>query len=147
MRSIAFRLAAPLELPNRRGIASNRAAGTAKIRDARRNIAYEIISQLSGDRPEPPFKYAAVTIFRHSLQEPDTDNLYASAKDLLDVLQPSGEQRSYGLGIIENDKPSRCELKVRHRTARYRTDQCTRVVIREMTEVEFNTARLLEDAA
>lgn len=136
MENITFRLAAPLILPNRKGIAYNRQAAAGKVAAARVSMAREVMAVLGGPRPAVPFEYSSVQVFRHSLQEPDRDNLYASVKDLLDVLQPSHERRTFGLGIISNDKPSRCLLTVRHIQARYRSDQCTIVVIRQLPGLE-----------
>ena len=147
MTEIVFRLPAPLRLPNRKGIARTRAAGAAQEKEARELLAWEIASMLAGQRPAEPLKYVQVSVFRHSLQEPDTDNLYASCKGLLDVLQPSGKRRTYGLGIIENDKPSRCLLKVRHIPVRYRTDQCTHVVIKAVAAADIEATRSYEPAA
>lgn len=51
-------------------------------------LASEVMVLTVGRRPAEPFRYAAVRVFRHSVQEPDTDNLYAACKGLLNVLQP-----------------------------------------------------------
>lgn len=144
MNALFFTLSAPLLLPNRRGIASSRAAGAARVRAEREQLAWEVAALLAGSRPVVPFRHAAVQVFRHAVQEPDTDNLYTSCKALLDVLQPCGARRLYGLGIIENDKPSRCILSVRHMQERHRTAQCTRVVVRELGAQEFSA--VLADA-
>lgn len=137
---LTFRLPAPLQLPNRKGLAHSRRAAAGKIAAARNYLAWEVTIALGGPRPPVPFRFSAVEIYRHSIQAPDVDNLYASAKDLLDVLQPSTARRTFGLGIIENDKPSRCAIKVRHVQARARTDQHTLVVIRELSSFELEAA-------
>lgn len=142
---ITFTLREPLKLPNRRGIPQNRNAGAAILKKERAFLSQEIWALLGGRLPKEAFSYAQVKVFRHSLQEPDTDNLYASCKALLDVLQPVAKNRVYGLGIIENDKPSRCDLIVRHVRARKKDDQCTRVVITQLesapeSEPELETA-------
>lgn len=52
----------------------------------------------SGQKPAEPWKRARVTITRCSSSEPDSDNLYAGAKFLLDGLKAAR--------VIEDDKPS-----------------------------------------
>jgi hypothetical protein len=131
--AIQFRLAAPLVLPNRKGIAQHRAAGAAQVKRERVILASEIMVLTAGQRPATPLRFASVSVFRRSVAEPDTDNLYASLKPLLDVLQPSGDRRVYGLGIIANDKPSACWINVHHVPVNRRNEQCTMVVIRELT--------------
>lgn len=51
-----------------------------------------------------PFERAQVSIERRSLRTLDTDNLYASAKPVLDALKT--------MHVIKDDSPERCELKV-----------------------------------
>ena len=140
MTVLTFRLAAPLQLPNRQRIAANWRAGAAEKKKARALLSSEIAALTVGQRPAEPWSLVSVQVFRHSIQEPDTDNLYASVKGLLDCLQPATQRRTYGLGIIANDKPSACELSVRHVKARHRTDQCTVVVIRELAEIVAEAA-------
>ncbi len=95
--------------------------------------------------PPVPFARCAVTVWRHSLVEPDTDGLFGSLKQILDVLQPSGQmivmkgkrqfQNPQGLGIIASDKPSCCEVRPLWIKARHRTEQKTVVAICELTEI------------
>ncbi|MDD2705917.1 MAG: hypothetical protein PHU07_11380 [Acidocella sp.] len=136
--TIQFRLAAPLLLPNRKGIARSRAAGAARVKRERIVLASEVMVLTVGRRPVAPFRYAAVRVFRHSVQEPDTDNLYAACKGLLDVLQPATAKRVFGLGIIANDKPNVCHIEAHHVPAARRLDQCTVVEIRELSAGEMN---------
>lgn len=148
MTRIVFCLPYALVLPNRRGIASNRLAGAGKVRKERERMAWDIASVLAGFRPAAPLKYVRVQVFRHSKGEPDTDNLVSSCKPLLDVLQPAGDRRLYGLGIIENDKPSRCELRVFDMPLKQRENPFTRVVITEIDAKTIAAARrqALEEA-
>lgn len=52
----------------------------------------------------PPFVKAKVSIVRQSLKQLDTDNLYGSAKVILDALVSNG--------VIEDDSPDHIELTV-----------------------------------
>lgn len=67
-------------------------------------------------RPRTPFQGIEVEIDRHCTIEPDEENLKASGKWLLDVLQPMHPvRRPYGLGIILEDAPSCLHaLRVNH---------------------------------
>lgn len=62
--------------------------------------------------PAEPIRYAYVRIERHSSGGLDIDNLYASAKAVLDVLQPFGPRRPLGLGIIAGDDSKKLNLEV-----------------------------------
>ena len=139
---IQFRLAAPLQLPNRKSNLNWNAKG-AMVKKAREQLAWEIRAALAGQMPAQPFQFSSVQVFRHGIIEPDRDNLYASAKDLLDVLQPMRDvrpRRLFGLGIIADDKPSRCAFEIKHIKARHRTDQCTVVVIRQLAASDLERA-------
>lgn len=138
---LTFCLQRPLTLPNKRGIAATRKHGAATLRQERQDLAWEIAAALSGVRPAKPIKYARVQVFRHSVGTPDRDNLFAACKALLDVLQPSTARRLYGLGIIENDCPSRCELRVFDIKAPRRNEQFTRVMITEIDATAIAAAR------
>src|SRR5271157_315989 len=131
---IQFRLPGPLQLPNRKQNLHWKAKG-AIVRKAREKLAWEIRALLNGQMPAEPFQFASVQVFRHGIIEPDRDNLYFSAKDLMDVLQPSTDRRTFGLGIISDDKPSRCDFDIKHVKAKHRPDQCTVVVIRELASI------------
>ena len=74
---------------------------------------------------------------------PDTDNLYAACKPLLDVLQPATDRRVYGLGIIENDKPTKCELRAFDAPLPNRQLPFTRVIITEIDAKTIAAARRL----
>ncbi|GAA0721438.1 hypothetical protein [Dokdonella soli] len=77
-------------------------------------------------KPREPFQRARVTIHRHGPKEPDPDGLPATAKALLDVLQPFSKRHPCGLGVIVDDS-SRCiELHVKHV---HSTEQRTDVLI------------------
>ncbi len=129
MREFHFKLAAPLKLPNRERLGSRWQVAAAVRHDARNALSLEVMA-LIGPRGEP-LRYAEVLVWRHGVQAPDRDNLYASLKGLLDVLQPSTKRRSYGLGLIESDGHSQCFAQILHVQAKRRADQCTRVVVRE----------------
>ena len=121
---IAFTLPLLLPLPNRR-----RGTHWAVLSKERKHLAAEIWAALAGRVPPSPLPRARVTIWRHSVQEPDTDNLYASCKGVLDAIQPATDRRTYGLGIIVDDKPSVCELRALWVKERHRTDQRTVVEV------------------
>lgn len=141
MVQIVFNIPYALVLPNRRGIASTRFSGAGKIRREREQMAWEIAAELAGFRPAAPLKYARVQVFRHSTGVPDTDNLYASCKPLLDVLQPATDRRLYGLGVIQNDSPTRCELRAFDEPLRKGLKAFTRVIITEMDAETIAAAR------
>lgn len=81
-----------------------------------RLIAWLVKSALlqQGIRVERPYEKARVTVRRYSTQEPDEENLSASCKLLMDVLQPLSKRHPCGLGIILNDSPAHLERDVRH---------------------------------
>lgn len=93
--------------------------------------AQEMNVALIGQRPAQPIAKSAVTIYRHSTHEPDMDGLVASAKIILDVLQPPSKRHPYGLGIIADDKASACDLTVRWIKAAHRPEQRTVIVVRD----------------
>jgi hypothetical protein len=139
---IIFRLAAPLQLPNRKSNLDWKAKG-AMTKKARELLAWEIRAVLAGQLPLEPFEYSSVIVFRHGITEPDRDNLYASAKDLLDVLQPMRDKRPkrlFGLGIISDDKPSRCAFDIKHVKAKSSLEQYTLVRIRDLTQIQKDMA-------
>ena len=123
---IAFTLPLLLPLPNRR-----RGTHWAVLSKERKRLATEIWAALGTQQPAQPLARARVTIWRHSVQEPDTDNLYASCKGVLDALQPATERRTYGLGVITDDRPSLCDLRAKWVKAAHRTDQRTVVEVVE----------------
>ena len=138
---LIFTLPYALKLPNSEGIPTTRGIGAAKIRKARTDMAWEVAALLSGLRPAKPIRYSRVQVFRHSVGVPDRDNLFTSCKGLLDVLQPATSKRLFGLGIIENDCPSRCDLRVFDTKSPRRNEQFTRVVITEIDAKAIAAAR------
>jgi len=80
-------------------------------------LAWEIHAAIPrAVRPAVPLTGIEVEIDRYGPQRPDDENLKASAKWLLDVMQPVHEKkRPYGLGVILEDAKS-CvhELRVHH---------------------------------
>ncbi|MDE2342934.1 MAG: hypothetical protein KGL63_06000 [Betaproteobacteria bacterium] len=141
MMQIVFSLPYALVLPNRRGVAHTRRAQAAKIHAEREKMAWEIAIAMAGTRPFVPLKYVRVQVFRHSKGVPDTDNLYSACKPLLDVLQPSKKNRSYGLGIIENDAATRCQLRALDAPLLKRELPFTRVIITEIDATAIAAAR------
>lgn len=83
----------------------------------RKALAWEVWAALQGQsRPESPIRLAYVRIARCSSGRLDIDNLYASAKPLLDVLQPLTPRRPLGLGIIAGDRDDQLCLTVANAT-------------------------------
>jgi hypothetical protein len=81
-----------------------------------RSLAEEI-RYAAGVRAGAPMPFAVVIVTRHSPSEPDPDNLFASAKPLLDVLQPPARAYPFGLGLIVGDAPHQIELVCNWRQA------------------------------
>lgn len=135
MRQISFTLSKPLKLPNRRNLGANWKAAHAVRAAERRILSAEIVAQLAGRRPEQPFAFAEVIVQRVGIRAPDFDNLYASAKALLDCMQPCTDRRKYGLGVIADDGPAHIVLRVEHIQAKRLCEQCTEITIRELAEM------------
>lgn len=91
-------------------------------------LAWEVAVALPmARRPKTPWARANVRIERTSPKTPDRDNLYGSAKPLLDILQPlHAKCRPLGLGVIENDSDTCIDLVVVHVPG---TQARTRVVL------------------
>ena len=123
MDPIVIRLAAPLPLLN----VWERMHFTARSK-FKTALAWEVLAEI-GRKPATPIEVADITVWRHSIRAPDGDNLIAKA--LLDVLQPASKRHPYGLGIIAGDDPAHLVLAVHHVQAATRTEQCTRIRIRE----------------
>lgn len=62
------------------------------------------------ERPPMPLEKAELVLTRHSSVEPDLDNLYSSFKFVIDALVHTG--------IIEDDKPSKIDLKCKWQKAK-----------------------------
>lgn len=95
----------------------------------KRDLAREVMVAIGGPRhyPRPPFAIARVTVWRHSANLLDPDNLPSSCKNLLDVLRaPVPKSNPHGLGIIADDNPNCLDLIVRQIKAP-RGSQFTRV--------------------
>ena len=122
---LEFRLAAPLPLLNRwqRMHWRERSIYT-------KSLGWEIKAALAGQMPREPISFADVRVWRHSICSPDQDGLIVKA--LLDALQPSSKRHPYGLGIIKDDKRANCISSIGHVQVKHRTEQGTRVVIREL---------------
>jgi hypothetical protein len=133
-QDITFRLAAPLPTLNRWERMHWRERHIFK-----RFLATEVMALTAGMRPAEPWQHVAVLVFRHSIGTPDGDNTIAKA--LLDVLQPPSKRHPYGLGIIAGDDPAHCRCSVKGIKVRFRPDQCTRVVIRELSAADFEPVR------
>ncbi|MCQ8240547.1 hypothetical protein [Rhizosaccharibacter radicis] len=136
--AITFTLSAPFPLLNQ----LLRMHHTARKR-AKRRLMHEIADLTRGARPAQPFQQAHVLIERHSAGRPDTDGLYAGAKDLIDCLttpallrarRPGGRdgvRNAMGLGFVVDDGPQHMVLEVRHVPAP-RDRQRTVVTIEEI---------------
>ncbi|HQT39616.1 MAG TPA: hypothetical protein PK231_09330 [Acidocella sp.] len=135
MSVIQVKLAKPLELPNRVPLGANFHAAASRRKRLRRELAREIWVLLGCRLPKLPMARARVNVQRVGIQAPDQDNLHASVKALLDVLQPVAKNRAYGLGIIAGDDPTRLELNVVHVQADHLADQCTFVTIEDITSL------------
>lgn len=126
MNKIVISIPLLLPLPNQR-----RGVHWSVLYRERKRIADEMRLNALRVLSKDPFPRARVTVWRHSLHEPDTDNLYASCKHALDILQPCTPKRAYGLGMIENDKPSCCDLRAFWIKTARRTDQRTVIEVVE----------------
>jgi hypothetical protein len=126
--TLRFTLIRPLPLLN----VQLRTHWAKRLRE-RRDLAWQIVAALDCPRPLRPFTKAKVTVERFSTHTPDTDNLVASCKGLLDCLCPVTDRRQYGLGIITDDNPNVCELHVFARKAARRVEQKTVVTIEALT--------------
>lgn len=78
-----------------------------------------------------PIKRARVTIVRFSVGRLDQDNLYGGCKALIDCLVSPTKKNPHGLGLIHNDDPEVCEIKV-FGAKSSRRDQRTEVLIEEL---------------
>jgi hypothetical protein len=92
-------------------------------------LAWEILAGI-GRKPAAPIERAQVTVWRHSIREPDNDGLIV--KHLLDSLQPASKRHPYGIGVIAGDDPAHVECKIHHVNAKRRSDQGTVVVVSEI---------------
>ncbi|GBR65893.1 hypothetical protein [Gluconobacter wancherniae] len=141
-RTISFTLPAPFPLVNRTTGYSHFTAARQKNQMQRQvaAAAYHL-------RPSLPFERAHVLIERHSVGTPDTDNLWGSAKRLLDCLttpallnvrKEGARQRTKnkrGLGFIVDDAPRHLTLEVRGVKCRL-CEQKTVVTITEIMSAE-----------
>ncbi|GAA4475528.1 RusA family crossover junction endodeoxyribonuclease [Gluconacetobacter asukensis] len=132
MREITFTLARPTPVLN----VLMRQNRWDRARN-KRALGREIAAALGGRLPAQPFERARVTVTRFSVGVPDTDNAVGGLKDTLDVLTtpwvtPKGQRRNkFGIGLIRDDDPSRCEVVVQCVKCRA-AEQRTEVVIEEI---------------
>ena len=99
----------------------------AKRKKVARDIAWAIRAALPATMyPKRPLKECFIDIQRESTKEPDTDNMVAGAKPLLDALQPPSKRHPLGLGIIADDSP-RCLLRL---TVRHLAGKGCRTIVR-----------------
>lgn len=75
-------------------------------------LAKEVMALTAGQRPREPWTRAKIIVQRMSVRTLDEDNLNASVKTLLDVLQPPSAHHPSGLGIIANDSPDHIVLEI-----------------------------------
>jgi hypothetical protein len=123
---IVFRLSRPLLLPNRK-------------KNLHWSEISKIIHQLSDEAaqailrpPTDPLIFASVSVLRYGLKEPDRDNLEASLKMLLDILQPRSKRHPYGLGIISGDDPAHLNSEIHHIQVHAFAEQQTIVRVRDL---------------
>lgn len=135
MSDIVFRLARPLPLLN-----VQLRQHWSKRGNERKDLAWEIVAALGRARPEKLIEFADICIWRHSVQRPDDDNLQASKKGLLDVLQPPSKRHPYGLGVIIGDDPGHLRSIIHHVKAQHRTDQYTVIRIRDLALIQKDAA-------
>jgi Holliday junction resolvase RusA-like endonuclease len=100
----------------------------AKRQRNQKKLAWEVKAAI-GTLPWAPFARARVTVERCSVGVPDTDNLVASCKALMDVLCVYSKRHPFGLGIIADDSPGVCELIVRAVKVARRKEQRTTVTV------------------
>lgn len=101
----------------------------SKRRKHIRDIAWQAKILMLGKIPAEPFARARVRVWRHGITPLDPDAITASAKMLLDVLQPQSRRHPYGLGVIANDDAASLELSVQWIKAARRVDQRTVVEV------------------
>jgi hypothetical protein len=135
MSDIVFRLARPLPLLN----VQLRQHWKERANE-RKDLAWEVVAALGRARPAAPIEFAEIVTWRHSVQQPDEDNLQASRKGLHDVLQPSSERHPYGLGVILGDDPGHLRSIIHHVKAKSRLEQYTLVRIRDLTQIQKDMA-------
>lgn len=98
-----------------------------KERDA---LAWQIRAQLPFGRPPAPPARATVVVSSYRIKLLDADNLAATVKSLLDVLQPfDAKSRPYGLGLIAGDDRAHLVLGLNQQKVQHLAEQCTRVMI------------------
>jgi len=122
----SFTLKRPLILPNRKK--DMHWSTKSKLIHA---LSQEV-AQAIGRGPPEPIPKALVRVFRHGIKQPDDDNLVASLKWLLDLLQPRSKRHPYGLGIIAGDDPEHLVSEIFHLKPRSRAEQKTIVTIRDL---------------
>lgn len=122
----SFTLKAPLLLPNRKKNL-HWAAQSNLI-----NALSQEVAQIIGPGPQEPIAKAHIRVLRYGLKAPDRDNLHASLKWLLDVLQPRSPRHPYGLGIIAGDDPEHLTHEIHHVQVKARAEQRTVVKILEL---------------
>jgi hypothetical protein len=83
----------------------------AKRSRDKRNLSLEVVAAIGGPRyfPRPAWRHVKVTVVRCSAGRLDRDNLYASAKSLLDCLVQ--------LQIVEDDRSDWLDLEMKQSSA------------------------------
>lgn len=76
-----------------------------------------------------PFEKCRVTITRYSLKVPDADNLWASAKPLVDCLLVHSATHPQGLGFCRDDSPDHMQMIVKSALVKRSAEQRTHVLI------------------
>lgn len=82
-------------------------------------MSMEVMAAIGGPRhfPRPPWERVRVTVVRCSSGRLDKDNLWASAKQLLDSLCVASPRHPGGLSIIVDDSDDRLDLVMKQSSA------------------------------
>lgn len=119
MRSLAFVLPVPLPSLNELKRQQWSRARQKRPDNEQAALAWDVMAAIGGPHwfPLPPFAKARVSVVRHSAGTLDYENLVGACKPLRDVLCVKSRTHPYGLGIIEDDAESKCELIVTQQRA------------------------------
>jgi len=93
-----------------------------------RNIIEQYIFVLGSPLPkfECPVAVNITRMYGYRKRAFDTDNLYAGAKPILDVLKTPRGRSNHGLSVILEDNPEFCRLTVKQEKS---PDKSTKIVI------------------
>lgn len=103
-----IRFELPFDLPSLNSLlrGGGRNGKRRGVRKKRSDLAWSVSVAIGGQKPSSPLPRVRIRVERHSFRLLDPlDNLPASAKALMDVLQPYSTRHPAGLGIIADDSP------------------------------------------